>query len=311
MEKDFKLAVCYFMPEKNYIDHKLCIPIQLGPKETGLDLGIQKDDEGNNRSDKHSYYSEYSGIYWLWKNTTADYKGMFHHRRFMTTENESVSGAVKNICKQVIVFGFNVFRHMPSYYQRVVTCYKDREYFGKVNEFLDKLPDYLKSNDYDVLVPKRYIYYHTNVFEAFDEVVNRAIMKELTTIFEEDYKQYLHHFKRTLRGRKLYYSNIHVMRNEIFNEYCSLVFGVFDHLEDRLITGGYYIDLAKERSLSRVYGYIGELIMNTFLLALRDKGGKIKELALLFNASASGNENINWQSMRYNGSEEKEQTCKQ
>ena len=69
-------------PSRKYINNDECFPLQLGYDETGLDLGIQKDNEGEQRSDKHFLYSEYSGIYWLWKNVNAEYKGMLHHRRF-------------------------------------------------------------------------------------------------------------------------------------------------------------------------------------------------------------------------------------
>ena len=52
------IAVCYYYPEKEYLQNEACIPLQLGYDETHLDMGIQKDNEGDNRGDKHPYYSE-------------------------------------------------------------------------------------------------------------------------------------------------------------------------------------------------------------------------------------------------------------
>lgn len=153
---------------------------------------------------------------------------------------------------------------------------------------------------YDIVVPKRFLYYQTNVIEAFDEVVNRVILKSQNKVFDLHFPSYFYYFQKTLYCRKLYYSNIHVMRNSFYEEYCKLVFGVFDHLEDLLISEGDYQDFAKEKSMSRGFGYIGELILNTFILSAIDNGAKVKELPLLFNASAKGNENIDYKSMQYN-----------
>lgn len=90
-----------------------------------------------------------------------------------------------------------------------------------------------------------------------------------------------------------------VVKNPFFEEYCKLAFGVFDHLERLLISEGYYKDLAKEKIMLRIFGYIGDLLMNTYIISAIDKGAKVKEFPLLFNASAKGNENINYSLMQY------------
>ncbi len=299
MKPDIKLAVCYYLPENQYLKNDICIPIQLGPAETGVDLGIQKDNEGDNRTDKHFFYSEYSGIYWLWKNTNAEYKGMFHHRRFLTEEHVPVRNAMKNFYRMIKYAALNTIFYKPFYYQRVITCNSDSEYFEKIDKFIHKLPDMLVKGNYDIVVPKRFLYYHTNVVEAFDEVVNRIILQSLNKVFKSEFPSYFDYFQKTLNGRKLFYSNMHVMKNSYFEEYCKLVFGVFDHLENLLISEGYYQNLTEEKIMLRIFGYIGELIMNTYILSAIDKGAKVKELPLLFNASAKGNENINYRSMKY------------
>lgn len=163
MKPDIKLAICYFMPENRYLSNNICIPIQLGPAETNLDLGIQSDDEGDNRTDKHYFYSEYSGIYWLWKNTSADYKGMFHHRRFLTEEHVPVSHVIKKFCTKIVYGVINAAGYKTICYNKVITCKTDSEYFEKVNKFIDALPDILEKGKYDIVVPQRFLYYHTNV----------------------------------------------------------------------------------------------------------------------------------------------------
>ena len=43
----------------------------------------QRDDEGNNISDKNYYYCELTGLYWAYKNLKADYIGLCHYHRYL------------------------------------------------------------------------------------------------------------------------------------------------------------------------------------------------------------------------------------
>ena len=63
----------YWMPED-----KLYLPIQVGFSD---DLGIQRDNEGENISSKNKNYCELTALYWGWKNLDADVIGLDHYRR--------------------------------------------------------------------------------------------------------------------------------------------------------------------------------------------------------------------------------------
>lgn len=54
-------------------------------------LGYQGDDTGEHISEKNCYYSELTGLYWVWKNCKdVDYVGTCHYRRYLLNENEQV-----------------------------------------------------------------------------------------------------------------------------------------------------------------------------------------------------------------------------
>ena len=71
-KKDIKIVIAahkpYRMPEDT-----MYVPLHVGaegkknPDGTPLDLGYQKDNEGDNISAKNPYYCELTGIYYAWK----------------------------------------------------------------------------------------------------------------------------------------------------------------------------------------------------------------------------------------------------
>ncbi len=74
-----------FEAPKNPIYH----PLHVG-KVLNEDLGYMGDDTGENISTLNPYYSELTGLYWVWKNVhTAEYVGLCHYRRyFLTSDNK-------------------------------------------------------------------------------------------------------------------------------------------------------------------------------------------------------------------------------
>lgn len=70
------------------------IPLQVG-RALHDDYGYMGDDTGDNISAKNPYYSELTGLYWIWKNyTDSDYLGLCHYRRhFLNDVGELMSEA--------------------------------------------------------------------------------------------------------------------------------------------------------------------------------------------------------------------------
>lgn len=80
----FTITHVPFTPPANPI----YIPLQVG-RSTHTGLGYLGDNSGENISDKNKYYSELTGLYWIWKNyTNADYLGLCHYRRFFLNAND-------------------------------------------------------------------------------------------------------------------------------------------------------------------------------------------------------------------------------
>lgn len=82
----------YAMTHKKFgvPDDSMYIPLQVG-HAVHEDLGYLGDDTGDNISEQNCYYSELTGIYWIWKNVKdLDYVGVCHYRRYLINEKGKV-----------------------------------------------------------------------------------------------------------------------------------------------------------------------------------------------------------------------------
>lgn len=65
-------------------------PLHVGCAQS-QNLGYPGDDTGDNISKLNCYYSELTGLYWIWKNChDVDYVGTCHYRRYLINESEQV-----------------------------------------------------------------------------------------------------------------------------------------------------------------------------------------------------------------------------
>ena len=87
----------YCMAHKRYekIDNDIYIPLQVGAAIHEA-LGYA----GDNISSRNPYYSELTGMYWMYKNDTdCDITGLCHYRRYFLNEHNEVliSKEIENI----------------------------------------------------------------------------------------------------------------------------------------------------------------------------------------------------------------------
>ena len=82
----------YTLTHKNFEIPKdpMYVPLQVG-RATKDDLGYLCDNTGDNISEKNCYYSELTGIYWIWRNVhDLDYVGVCHYRRYLINEHGKI-----------------------------------------------------------------------------------------------------------------------------------------------------------------------------------------------------------------------------
>lgn len=260
---NIKIAVAYHKPA-DIIKSDVYLPIQVGKSiNPQLDLGIQPDNEGDNISDENDYYCELTAIYWIWKNLQADYKGLFHYRRFLTIENP---------IKHQIISSISGGRICTS----LIPCNGTR-FVKDAKAFENALPKLLLK--YDILTTKRIkVDMSTERFFNFDFEYWRLIRK----IISEHHKTYITAFEETISSHSFFFANMFVMKNTLFEEYCDFLFSILEELKGKLIKDKWLINLHAEKLFSRKLGYIAEVLTGVFFTHQKMSGTKIKELRVNF-----------------------------
>lgn len=202
---------------------KLYLPVHVGAE--GKDsIGFQKDNEGENISNKNPYFCELTGLYWAWKNLSVDNIGLVHYRRYFSGKYP-----FKVLCKTKKVLSEN-----------------------EANNLLDK---------YDVILPKKRNYYIETLYSHYAHTMYIEPLDITGQIIEEKYAKYLPEFEKLKKRRSAHMFNMFIMKKEILNEYCTWLFDILFELEKRIDNKKY--DSFHARFYGRVSELLLDVWINT------------------------------------------------
>lgn len=128
------------------LDSKGYIPIQCGAALTSVRKGFITDNTGDNISRKNKDYSECTGLYWIWKNTSGqDYVGLCHYRRRLTLDDKSIQYLKNNDVDVVVTLPqferatiYETFQRYLSEQDWILLKQKVSEYDIGYNEYFEK-----------------------------------------------------------------------------------------------------------------------------------------------------------------------------
>ena len=195
---DIKIIVAthkkYRMPED-----PVYIPLQAGA-EDNEDLGYLKDNTGDNISSKNKNYCELTGLYYMWKNMDADYKGLVHYRRhFVSTSRKG------------------------SKFDRIISG--------------DELKEVLSRTD--IILPKKRKYYIETNYSQYAHAHHNEDLDLTREILVEKYPEYVPGFDEVMGRTYVHLFNMMIMKSEILNEYLTWLFDVLSALEKRVDISSY------------------------------------------------------------------------
>ena len=201
------------------------LPIQVGAEEKD-DLGYQKDNEGDNISDKNPYYCELTALYWAWKNLDIDYIGLVHYRRHFIYK------------KKLFI--------------------KEKEKFdlllnkNQIDEMLNKT---------DIILPKKRNYLIENLYSHYEHTMYIEPLDETEKIISEKYPEYSEEFKKIHKRRSAHMFNMFIMKKELLDKYCEWLFDILFELERRIDISKY--DAFHARFFGRVSELLLDVWINT------------------------------------------------
>ncbi|HIT95452.1 MAG TPA: DUF4422 domain-containing protein, partial [Candidatus Aphodousia faecavium] len=265
--KNISIYICY---HKNSERLESCIfkPIHVGRLIASSDVrralsDISGDDSGENISNKNASYCELTAQYWAWKNdVNSEYIGFFHYRRHLdfnlnNKENETDRWGVINeerITKDYILrrglLDSNISK-IVSDYDLITVAPWNVENAGSKNNY-----DHYQHSDKKLHI------------EDYDKAIE--ILKKL-------YPQYTKSAEVYNSSKFGYYTNIFIMKRDLFNEYSQFLFSILFELEQSLDLSGY------NKEEKRVFGYISEWLFGIFLTYKKQTNSeKILELNRIF-----------------------------
>ena len=192
--------------------------------------GYVHDDSLDNISEKNPNYSELSVMYWAWKNSNADIKGIAHYRRFLSKIN---------------------------------TCQYKPIIYGDLNHLElrileeDEIVNYLKS--FDVLLAMPNGPYPISAMEELKLFVYDRDIQIMEEVIKCDYPDYYAAFNDVMNSKHLNYFNMLIAKSSVFDAYCEWIFDVLGKIEKKCDLSGY------DAQHSRIYGYLSEVLQNVYI----------------------------------------------
>ncbi len=110
--------------------------------------------------------------------------------------------------------------------------------------------DLTKTN---VVLPKKRHYYIETVYDQFKHAHGSEGLDVTRKVLQEMYPDYISFFDEQMKKRSLHIYNMFIMKYETFKDYCFFIFSVLSEVEKKI------------GNIDRIYGYIGERLLDVYI----------------------------------------------
>jgi len=130
-------------------------PVFVGADINGqTPAGFQPDNSGPNISSKNPNYNELTAIYWAWKNSNADIKGLVHYRRYLSRHpKRKIIGILSEqevavlLAKKQIILPKKRHYYIETNYSHYIHAHKQEPLDEMRMVVSEMYPEYLASYD--------------------------------------------------------------------------------------------------------------------------------------------------------------------
>lgn len=250
---------------------KILFPIFVG-RSRNNNINIPKsylsDNVKDNISDLNGSYCELTGLYWAWKNVDSDFVGLCHYRRYFSFRS---NGKFKQIYNRFLHYFGHIYYAVTS--QPKVGLYYPYQYTVSTESELTKVVDRFEHdfiewiNDYpdcELFALKPVDKGMMSNYFQFSSISGSHHLELIRKVIASDFPDILPYYNKTLLSNKLFYANMIIMKRELFQSYCRFLFSSLEKYNSILLQEGYYLN-TEEKSISRISGYMGELLTSSFV----------------------------------------------
>lgn len=263
---DIKILVAYHK-ESTLIENEVFMPVQVGKQLSNCILEMQGDNEGDNISGKNSTYCEMTAVYWAWKNLSCDYYGLCHYRRLFSSASFPILEKIKMKLSYLKAKILNFYS--PGYclcLNSMIHISDEKSILFSSDCFARYVEKKLADMSIHAIVPYPIYFSGLNVYRFFgDHIFHFNLLLE---ILKEKYPLFYPYVKDCLFGNKLYSSNMFIMKYDVFDQYCNLIFPILEEHRKKLLEMRWCYDLDNEKCFARVSGYIAEVLTSAFIMML-------------------------------------------
>lgn len=266
---------------------KILFPIFVGRSRNDINLpdSYLADNLNDNISDLNGSYCELTGLYWAWKNLDSDFVGLCHYRRYFSFRSKGKFKQIINTFRHYCGHIYYAFISQPKvglYYPYQYTVSSESELSKEAECFEHDLIDWVKHNPKCELFALKPVDKGTmsNYFQ-FSSISGSHHLEIIRKVIASSFPEILPYYNKTLLSNKLYYANMIIMKRELFQSYCTFMFTSLQKYNNILLQEGYYLN-TKEKSISRISGYMGELLTSSFVSCYMDNNKTERDYKLLY-----------------------------
>ena len=252
-----KIFCVYHKPARLYSSD--CIePIQVGCANAKVDLGILRDDIGDNISSLNGECCELTAHYWVWKNYLPEHPdlewiGFCHYRRFLDFKSPSLVASGTNSPFRFVSrdeFDSAIF---PSYNEKTI---------------LEEI-----SSVCDIALPRRFMVEGAHsAIETYIYGLGGLGLREAIDTLKIHYKDYIVDFLSAEQDNHTYAALTFLMKRAIFERYASWMFSFMEKTRSAWRASKNWANNARQE------GYVMEHLFNTWLKhEMRSEGSSIAE----------------------------------
>lgn len=187
--------------------------------------GSLRDNTGASISEKNPSYCELTGHYWMYQNTSDDYIGLVHYRRYFVNH-----------------LWHKIDEKMPLSL-RIMS-------FGKAKRLLKK---------YDIIVPERWTMNGETILEHWNHNHHPEDLQIVRDIIDRSYPEMMTAFDEVMNQKGMFLCNMFVMGRTLFDDYSKFLFSVLFEAEKSVnvsTTSAYQ---------KRVFGFLSERLLNVWI----------------------------------------------